>query len=50
MRCLLQVQPCRLLSHLLSQENGGVGDLDERAGRVEKRGKLRAANPVTNTL
>ena len=29
---------------------GEVGDLDERAGRAERSGKLRAANPVTNTL
>lgn len=30
--------------------DGEVGDLDEKAGRREGSGKLRAANPVTNTL
>lgn len=30
--------------------DGEVGGLDERAGRAQRSGKLRAENPVTNTL
>lgn len=30
--------------------DGEAGDLDEKAGRRERSGKLRAANPVTNIL